>query len=433
MPWNEARVAQLHRRAGFGATFAQLKRDVEDGFEQSLARVIAGEKAGPGGQPAAEFTEIVTAMEESAIRRPAIERVQLLWLYRMIFTPHPLAEAMTLAWHSHYATSQAKVRSPEMMLAQNRTLRKLWNAPASELHKAMLNDGAMLRWLDGLNSSKSTPNENLSREFLELFALGEGNYTENDIREIARALTGMREIRADNVRTETFDTSDHDSGEKTIFGEKGKWGRDDVVRIVCQQSSAATRLAWRLFRTLISDTVEPSPDLLKPLADTMRTNGDVDIARGIETILRSRLFHSDECRVSRVKSPVSFTIGAIRALETFSPPPDLTDLEIELTNMGQRLFFPQNVAGWQGGTTWLRSATIVARANFAANFSNGSSENSSAHIRELATRYGFESTGIWHGALGTLLCGAPPTVRHDFANHAQAVSQLLSTPEAQIG
>ncbi len=118
-PWDAARVAHLHRRAGLGATWGQLRRDVREGFEPSIQRVLQGESQGPGGQPAAEFAETVAAMEDSADRRPSLERVQMLWIYRLIFTPHPLQEVMTLAWHGHYATSQEKVQSPELMLAQN--------------------------------------------------------------------------------------------------------------------------------------------------------------------------------------------------------------------------------------------------------------------------------------------------------------------------
>ena len=124
-PWTTARVAHLHRRAGLGTTWGQIQRDLAEGLEPSLHRVLAGESRGPGGQPASEFAEIVSAMEGSARRRPSIERVQMLWLYRLIFTPHPLAEVMTLAWHSHYATSQAKINSPELMLEQNQAFRQL--------------------------------------------------------------------------------------------------------------------------------------------------------------------------------------------------------------------------------------------------------------------------------------------------------------------
>src|SRR5207237_10795427 len=124
------------------------------------------------------------------------ERVPMLWLYRLIFTPFPLMEVMTLAWHGHYSTSQAKVQSPELMLAQHLAQRELWRAPISQLHRRMLGDGALRRWLDGLNSTKAQPNENLAREFLELFALGLGHYTERDVREVARALTGWRHTRS---------------------------------------------------------------------------------------------------------------------------------------------------------------------------------------------------------------------------------------------
>ena len=208
-PWDAARVAHLHRRAGLGATWGQLQRDLNDGFEPSLRRILEGEAQGPSGQPSSEFADTVAAMEESAQRRPSMERVQMLWLYRLIFTPFPLQEVMTLAWHGHYATSQAKVNSPELMLAQNNALRTLWRAPISKLHLRMLNDGAMRRWLDGLNSTKAQPNENLGREFLELFALGEGHYAERDVREVARALTGWREVDIRQHRDQ-FDPGDFD-------------------------------------------------------------------------------------------------------------------------------------------------------------------------------------------------------------------------------
>ena len=173
-------------------------------------------------------------------------------------------------------------------------------------------------------------------------------------------MTGYREIDFLQKR-DAFDPADHDDGEKTILGQTGRWGRDDVVRIVCTQPAAATHIARRLYRTFISDTDEPTPGLLAPLAEAMRRNGDVDVAPGIEMVLRSRLFHSEQCRTNRVKSPVALAIGAIRASEAFAPPPDLVELDIHLTRMGQRLFYPPNVAGWPGGLAWLRGSTLLAR------------------------------------------------------------------------
>ena len=435
----------MHRRAGLGATWGQLERDLAEGFEPALHRVLDGETQGPGGQPASEFADTVAAMEDSARRRPSIERDLMLWLYRLIFSPHPLAEAMTLAWHSHYATSQAKVNSPELMLEQNQTFRQLWRAPISQLHRKMLGDGAMLRWLDGLNSTKAQPNENLAREFLELFALGEGSYSEHDVREVARALTGYREIDRQR-KSDAFDPGDHDSGAKTIFGQTGPWGRDDVVRIVCGQPAAATRIAWRLYRTFISDTAEPSPELLTPLADAMRVPGDVDVARGIEFLLRSRLFHSDECRTKRVKSPVALAIGAIRGSEAFAPPPDLVELEIHLIRMGQRLFYPPNVAGWKGGMTWLRGSTLLSRANFAAWLTDPSSGLSPGHFHDLAERHHLRDAEAWLEAMAVLLSGAAiasdsrekllTDVRSEpdpARLHGRILTRLLSLPEGQVG
>jgi uncharacterized protein (DUF1800 family) len=369
----------------------------------------------------------------------------MLWLYRFLFTPHPLAEVMTLAWHSHYATSQAKVKAPELMLAQNLKLRKLWRSPISQLHHAMLSDGAMLRWLDGLESTKIQPNENLAREFLELFALGEGNYSERDVREAARALTGWRDI--DTLkRGDSFDQFDHDDGQKTILGQTSKWGRDDVVRIACLQPAAATHIARRLYRTFISDTEAPQPKLLEPLAGAMRTDGDVDVARGIEILLRSRLFHSVQCRAKRVKSPVTFALGAIRACEAFSPPPDLVELEIDLTRMGQRLFYPPNVGGWPGGLTWLRGSTLLARSNFAARLTDPTAGLHLDHFRKLSERYKLGSPECWLDAMSTLLLGVPLTAecRADLLAHgrsraggarvlADLLRGILTRPEAQVG
>ena len=168
-PWDEGKAAHLHRRAGLGATWSQVRRDVAEGFEPSVRRVLDGESHGPDGRPAAEFAEIVQAMVASARREPNIERVQYLWLFRLIFTPHALAERMTLAWHSHYATSYDKVRNPLPMLDQNLALRELWRSTIAQLHLRMLRDPAMIIWLDGLGSRKSQterePRPRVPRDF----------------------------------------------------------------------------------------------------------------------------------------------------------------------------------------------------------------------------------------------------------------------------
>jgi uncharacterized protein (DUF1800 family) len=263
-------------------------------------------------------------------------------------------------------------------------------------------------------------------------------YTERDVREVARALTGWRQ--ADNrQRRDQLAPGDFDTGPKTILGQTGPWGLDDVVRIACRHPAAATHIARRLYRTFLSNTDEPSPDLLVPLAVAMRVDGDVNVARGIEFVLRSRLFHSEECRTGRVKGPVHFAIETIRAFELFAPPPDLVDLEIHLTKMGQRLFFPPGVAGWPDGLAWLRGQSVLARANFAAWITEPSTQGDPDHLGSLAQRYGLKTLENWVDALATLLLGSPLSATagslHDrqAPSHLQITRQLLSRPEAQVG
>ncbi len=441
-PWDAATVAHLHRRAGFSATWAQIQRDLGDGYERSLQRVLHGEPQGPDGRPAPDFDELSALMHEDLRRRPTIERLQLAWLFRLLFTPFPLAEKMTLAWHSHYATSNDKVSNPLGMLEQYLTLRRLWRAPVSQLHAALLRDPAMLKWLDGSANTRDRPNENMAREFLELFSLGEGHYSEPDIREAARALTGWQAEAAG--KTMRYVTSQHDGGPKTILGARGNWGEQDLVRIVCRQPAAALHTARRLYRTFISDTDEPPVQLLEPLAQTMRADGDVAVDQGIEVVLRSRLFHSLACRGKRVKNPVEYAVGALRTAEAFARPPDLADVEIHVTKMGQRLFYPPNVAGWPGGLSWLSGSTILARARFAATFADPASPYGPSHLWNLAQRYDRKSPDERFEFFATLFLGCPPRYPQKFQEAlrgskgdaprqcGQLVQLLLNSAEAQV-
>jgi uncharacterized protein (DUF1800 family) len=425
--WDESKAAHLHRRAGLGGTWSQVRRDTAEGFELAVRRVLDGETHGPDGRPAAELADIIEAMLGSARRAPSIERVLYLWFFRLIFSPHALVERMTLAWHGHYATSNQKVNNPLWMLDQNLSQRELWRSRISQLHRRMLSDGAMLSWLDGLGSRQSQPNENLAREFFEFFALGEGVYTEPDVRAAARALTGWQRppSSSDGI---LFDEEAHDEGSKTLLGQTGPWGLDDVVRIASAHPSAAAHIARRLFRTFIADAIEPPPGVLEPLADGLRVHGDVDVARGIELILHSRLFFSEWCRGKRVKSPVELTIGAIRACERFAPTPDFVELEGWLTRMGQRLFYPPSVAGWPDGLNWLRGPTSLARAEFASGFAPDASA-----ITVVSKKYGLEQPQARAEALATLILGPQ---RSNFPTKgrppAEMVRDLLSSPEAQL-
>ncbi len=445
-PWDLAKVLRLHRRAGFGATWAEAQRDLGDGYEASISRVLKGAPVGPDGRPSETIEAFADAMfasyRSSRSSSSGLDAIRVVWFYRMVFGAWPLRERMLLAWHTHYATSESKIYEKQTLVDQHQTQRKLWSSRASELQRAMLRDEAMLYWLDGAQNRRGALNENLAREFLEFFALGVGNYSEQDVREAARTLTGWQRV-SERRQQLKFVAGLHDAGEKTVLGQKGNWGDEDLVRIACAQPAAARRIAWRLWRTFISEVDEPTPELLEGLAATMRAAGDVDVARGLEVLLRSRLFHCDAYAGRRVQSPVEWAVTALRVGQTFPPHPDLAEV-IEATNrMGQRLFRPPNVAGWPAGLEWLTGAALVARNNFAAWLTSGESTVPADHWQNLAGRYGIESghaeIDFWtelfwgrlpdaqeRGQLSEQIAWAEP------ASRARLVRRLLCAPAAQL-
>jgi uncharacterized protein (DUF1800 family) len=357
-PWDRARAAHLYGRAAFGAGPAELGAAERDGYAVTLARVLEG---------SAGFVErdrLLEAQGRSIARRDNAFELRGWWLYTMLHTLHPLREKMVLFWHNHFATSIAKVRRPTLMFAQNCLLRAHATGKFGPVLLAMSKDVAMLEWLDSNSNVKAHPNENYSREVMELFSLGVGNYTEKDVREAARAFTGWH---TNDDRYE-FDASFHDDGTKTVLGKTGPWNGDDVMRILLEQPACARFLVRKLYRFFVSETHEPGDRLLEPLADEFRKS-DGDVGAVVRTILSSRFFFSEHASRQRVKSPVEFVLGAVRATTTGAVPQQ--SLVARLDAMGQNLFAPPNVKGWPGGTAWLNSATLVARENFAQALATG--------------------------------------------------------------
>jgi uncharacterized protein (DUF1800 family) len=443
-PWNRAKVLRLHRLAGFGCSQKQLERDAADEPAAVIGRLLSGEDRARDGRPRAEYDAMVSAMEASCRQQTAsIARAQTMWLYRMLLDPWPLREKMTLAWHTHYATSYDKVERPDYLMVQNAAQRELWGGPVRQLHLKMLRDPAMLVWLDAVASTPDRPNENLSREFLELFALGINHYSEEDVREGARALTGWQQ-KYINVETVLYEPSAHDAGEKKYLGQTGPWKDEDIVRIACEQPAAAERIAWRLWKTFLSDTDEPDKELLTALAETMRTPGDVDVRRGVETVLRSRYFHSAEAARRRVLSPVEFVAGALAALEIAPPDVDVAELNRQITRMGQQLYLPPNVAGWPGGLEWLTGPAAIARTNFAAWLTSDASQLGGERFAKLAKKHQWSTPEAQLDGWSGLLLGAPlpNSTKQSLLGEASALKGsaatsriivgLLSAPEAQI-
>jgi uncharacterized protein (DUF1800 family) len=376
--WNLKWAAHLYRRAAFGVpprradehdatSWDLLTRAVKQGREASLEELLTG---GPGQDAFAKMLD--TLGQRFAAADDQLDKLQGWWLYRMLHTPHPLRERMTLFWHNHFATSVAKVRRLRLMFGQNKLLREHALSRFRPLLEAIGRDPAMLVWLDGAGSVKGTPNENYARELFELFSLGVGNYTETDIQEAARALSGWR---LDGDRS-VFAAERHDDGEKKTFGQSGRWRDSDIVRIVLEQPAAGRFLARALFRQFLSESAMPSDALVEPLAEELRKS-DYDIAQCVRTILRSELFNSEHAYRARVKGPVDYVVSLLRMLDASVP---VEDLATSMDGVGQSLFAPPNVKGWEGGRAWLNSATLVSRHNLAWRLVGGQDATFSSRV-----------------------------------------------------
>ena len=352
-PWDRKKVGHLYRRAGFGATMAELEAGVNAGFEKTLEAVLTGKPESEEFTRTSDFMASERSMPAGAPQG----RLSAWWLDRMLKTGHPLREKMTLFWHNHFATSNAKVLNARYMLGQYRLMQKHALGCFGDMLIAMGTDPAMMVWLDTVGSTNGNPNENYARELMELFSLGIGHYTENDIREAARAFTGyeLKEGKAAlNARL-------HDAGEKKVLGKQGKFKGEEIARICLDQPACAEFIVRKLYRFLISESTDPPAEAIDPLAEQYRKS-DFDTGTLVATMLRSNLFFSPSAYRAKIKSPVEFAIGIVHALEGSTGTLPLADA---LEGLGQVLFAPPSVKGWDGGQAWLNAQTLLGRNNLA--------------------------------------------------------------------
>jgi uncharacterized protein (DUF1800 family) len=369
-PWDIKKAGHLYRRAAFGASAAELQSAVRDGVDATITTLLQGRPDLEGDALWATMSRATAAVNE-ADQAPG-QQLSAVWLYRMLYSTHPLREKLTLFWHNHFATSNRKVRNNSFMLGQYELMRRHAQGSFRTLLTEMSRDPAMLVWLDTTQSQRSRPNENYARELMELFSLGihnvcrpsERNYTEEDIREAARAFTGWRLEQGRPV----FRASDHDPGPKTVLNQRGNWQANDIVRICLEQESAPYFIVRKLFKFLVSETIAPTAELLEPLATEFRR--DYDFGALVERMLRSNLFFSSAAYRSRIKSPIDFALGIVRGLEGHRDQAgqggvSTVELARVLEGLGQRLFYPPSVAGWDGGQAWLNGQTFLLRQNLA--------------------------------------------------------------------
>src|SRR5262249_51029075 len=300
-----------------------------------------------GHPDAAELLEVFTDAGESL---KEIAQFRAWWLWGMQESGHPLREKLALFWHNHFATSNAKVLNARLMFEQNVTIRKHALGRFRPSLIDMSKDTAMLVWLDSNQNRKGAPNENYAREVMELFSLGVGHYTEKDIQEAARALTGWHHsggwdynprVAADTLTFE-YHPAEHDDGPKTIFGKTGNWGGEDAAGVGCDNKWCAPFLTGKLYAYLVSETPPPEP-LLAPLVEQFR-NSDYDIAGLVKAMIGSRLFFSEHTYRKRVKWPVEYAPGAVPPGGPDRAPPG--HLPAPLAQLGPGPFPPPNGEGW---------------------------------------------------------------------------------------
>jgi len=360
----------LLARTGFGPTDAEVRAFAPLTRRAAVDRLLRETRTAPVTPPPAftQETALVRAPrgdsatedERKAFRDlQAREGVELRawWIREMVVTPSPLTERMTLFWHNHFVSGQQKVRHARLMYRQNVLFREHALGRFGPLLHAIARDGAMVVYLDLVQNRRGSPNENFAREVMELFTLGEGHYTEQDVKEAARAFTGWSLDRDTGVFV--FRRALHDGGVKTVFGRTGPLDGDAVLDLLLDRPETAEFLVAKLWREFVSP--DPDPAEVQRIATAFRGSGyDVKVAVG--ALLTGDAFYAPAARGTLVKSPVDIVVGTLRQLDLH---PDSTmPFAVAAAGMGQNLFSPPNVKGWPGGEAWINTQTLLARKAF---------------------------------------------------------------------
>lgn len=452
------RAAHLLRRAGFGGTAAQI-----DEFA-ALSRETAADRLLNFEQIDNSALDARVAAANYDLIRPA-DGIRW-WYSRMISTARPLEERMTLIWHGLLTSQASKVGGQrfKLMVAQNELFRSHALGKFDELLQAVAKDPAMLIYLDTVDSTKEHPNENFARELMELFSMGVGNYTEDDIRESARAFTGWRvtlparpakdpdgagiteeekrKLLADAARAYEpkyqFQARVHDPGSKTFMGKTGAFNGEEIISIILEQPATGRYITNRLFSEFAHS--QPSKATSDRLVKVWDGSGH-NIRDVVREILVSDEFYSERAYRAIVRSPINFVVNAIRGLEIVDElrPNMFSDKTIK--GMDQVPFEPPNVAGWPGGATWLSSSTFFARVNFLDQFLMGQR----ARAQRVPALEGAGSVeALVDKALAIFVDGnVPAASRQSIIDHVKSISNeqqraaavaylVLASPEYQL-
>ena len=368
MGFEEAR--HLLVRTGFGPTEAEIRAYAVLTREQGVhlvLRDVRTEAVIPPPAFAVETSPVrypradtMTPEERRALQQKLVRQgleLRAWWMHEMLVTPSPITERMTLFWHNHFVSSQQKVRFARLMFQQNATLRAHALGSFAQLLHAASKDPAMLIYLDTAQSRKGQPNENFAREVMELFTLGEGQYTEGDIKEAARAFTGWS-VDRDTGRY-LFRPGAHDTGMKTVLGRSGRFDGDAVLDVILVRPQASEFIVAKMWREFVS--ADPDPREVVRIAQIFRGR-DYDIKVALRALLLTDAFWASANRGTMVKSPVELVVGTLRQLDV--APSGATPFVVVAAGMGQNLFAPPNVKGWPGGEQWINSNSLLVRKQF---------------------------------------------------------------------
>jgi uncharacterized protein (DUF1800 family) len=352
-PWNLRWAGHLYRRAGFGGAWPELQQALTDGPQQAIDRLLHRNAETAAFDREYDQYEAAGGDAESANS----EVLRGWWLRRMLLSPFPLQEKMTLFWLNYFSARNVGPRAAAMMRRHVRLLRGHALGRFSELLPAVMRDPAVLAALNGGENVHPTADAPLARQLLEQYTLGAGVATPGDLADTGRAFSGRFVFHGQLHESPSAQTQ----AIKTVLGKSGPLGGDDVVALLLKSPATPRTVVRKLYRWLVSETDPPDDRLLAPLAEMLAE--DYSIARVVETMLRSNLFFSPSAYRQRIKSPAEFALGIVRPLGRLLPTSQLGN---DLIGLGQDLYQPPTLAGWEGGPTWVHQAALVARSNLAA-------------------------------------------------------------------
>jgi len=409
--FDRVRAAHLLNRAAFGGSEEEIARvlalgpgrsidwllDFPDGASDLISATDQPDFSKIEGYPRSfadrrKMFEGKTAEERMLLQQQmnqanqqALRALGSWWVNRMASGPYPLHEKLTLFWHGHFTTSARDERSAWLMWNQNETWRAHAAGNFGKFVKAVSRDPAMLDYLNNQQNRKAKPNENYARELMELFTLGIGNYTENDIKEAARAFTGW----AHDGEAFIYRKFDHDADNKTFFGITASLDGDDVVDLILRHKACAAYIASRLWRFFVND--EPDSAVIASLGEVLRES-KYELRPMLRVLFTSKAFYDQKNIGAQIKSPVQLVVGTVRALGVQMP--EVNRLNGVLEQMGQVPLMPPNVKGWPGGRMWINTSTMFVRYNTTLWLAGGESIATGRKLLDAGAKFRKAGPGI---------------------------------------